>query len=224
VKKRKNNQCSTLQCKSCLKKKRKNTKYNTSLMSSVFLITKESLYPTILYIFYISKNLEKRFFFSIFCSPLPSYFFSDFFSWKMISKMFLERKYPEENILLKFRLFKEFKLIHITLHTFMLYYTSTSIIFLLITCIKSAGKERKHTHVRVEIPESAAVIRPRAHWKRSLNDAKQWFTMTTYPLKNLLHTTTIQPPLSKAIFSKDLYIYYIFRACVVHNITKQWKK
>ena len=80
VKKRKNNQCSTLQCKSCLKKKRKNTKYNTSLMSSVFFkITKESLYPTILYIFYISKNLEKGFSFPFFCSPLPSYFFLRFF-------------------------------------------------------------------------------------------------------------------------------------------------
>ena len=133
-------------------------------MSSVFFNYKRKSLPHhTIYILHIKELRKKVFLFHFFVLLFLLTFSPIFFSWKMISKMFLERKYPEENILLKFRLFKEFKLIHITLHTFMLYYTSTSIIFLLITCIKSAGKERKHTHVRVEIPESAAVIRPRAH-------------------------------------------------------------
>ena len=111
----------------------------------------------------------------------------------------------------------------------MLYYTSTSIIFLLITCIKSAEKEEIKScpvsQVRrwKPLPPNAnnrlfCILRLRIEKEAWM--MQKWFYYI--PPKNLLHTT-IQPPLSKAIFSKDLYIYYIFRACVVHNITKQWK-
>merc|ERR1712029_1174985 len=82
---KKNNQCSTLQCKSCLKyERKKNTKYNTSLMKSVFFLLNTKVFtpPLYYYIIYILhiKELCSFCFLSYSLSII-------FFSWKMISKI-----------------------------------------------------------------------------------------------------------------------------------------
>jgi len=98
---KKNNQCSTLQCKSCLKyERKKNTKYNTSLMKSVFFFTKyKSLYPTIILLYYIYSTYQRTLQFLFLTNLFPSSFVSSltrfllfFFLENDLKNTFLERK------------------------------------------------------------------------------------------------------------------------------------
>lgn len=99
---KKNNQCSTLQCKSCLKyERKKNTKYNTSLMKSVFFFLLNTkvftppLYYYIIYILHIKELCSFCFlqtFFHPLLFPLLLAFYYFFFLENDLKNTFLERK------------------------------------------------------------------------------------------------------------------------------------
>lgn len=120
---KKNNQCSTLQCKSCLKYERKKTLNTIPRWWRVFFFfTKyKSLYPTIILLYYIYSTYQRTLQFLFLTNLFPSSFVSSltrfllFFFLGKWSQKYFSRKKIILKILLKFRLFKEFKLIHITL-------------------------------------------------------------------------------------------------------------
>ena len=119
---KKNNQCSTLQCKSCLKYERKKTLNTIPRWWRVFFLLNTKvftppLYYYIIYILHIKELCSFCFlqtFFHPLLFPLLLAFYYFFFLGKWSQKYFSRKKIILK-ILLKFRLFKEFKLIHITL-------------------------------------------------------------------------------------------------------------